>query len=126
MKKYYEGGDAGLEKYENPYQRTKAKKPLPSEIKTEGKSPVDKYIREPFRKANDQASKFFESKGLTNPVDVIDEELGGETVAEARARRQGMPVSKSSKYKSGGSVKSSASKRADGCAQRGKTRGKMV
>ena len=29
-------------------------------------------------------------------------------------------------YKSGGSVKSSASKRADGCAQRGKTRGKMV
>ena len=29
-------------------------------------------------------------------------------------------------YKSGGSIKSSASKRADGCAQRGKTRGKMV
>jgi hypothetical protein len=28
--------------------------------------------------------------------------------------------------KKGGSVKSSASKRADGCAQRGKTRGKMV
>ena len=28
--------------------------------------------------------------------------------------------------KSGGSVKSSASKRADGCAQRGKTKGKMV
>lgn len=30
------------------------------------------------------------------------------------------------KMKSGGPVKSSASKRADGCAQRGKTRGKMV
>lgn len=29
-------------------------------------------------------------------------------------------------YKKGGSVKSSASKRADGCAQRGKTKGKMV
>jgi hypothetical protein len=29
-------------------------------------------------------------------------------------------------YKKGGSVKSSASKRADGCAVRGKTRGKMV
>ena len=29
-------------------------------------------------------------------------------------------------YKSGGSVKSSASKRADGCATKGKTRGKMV
>lgn len=29
-------------------------------------------------------------------------------------------------YKKGGSTKSSASKRADGCAQRGKTKGKMV
>ena len=29
-------------------------------------------------------------------------------------------------YRKGGMVKSSASKRADGCAQRGKTRGKMV
>lgn len=29
-------------------------------------------------------------------------------------------------YKKGGKVKSSASTRADGCAQRGKTRGKMV
>ena len=95
------------------------KKPLPSEIKKEGKAPVDKYIKEPFRKANDQASKFLESKGLTNPIDVIDEELGGETVSEARARRAGMPTGKS--MKSGGSV-SSASKRADGCAIRGKTR----
>jgi len=39
--------------------------------------------------------------------------------AEARVKKErGM--------KSGGSVKSSASKRADGCAQRGKTRGRMV
>ena len=29
-------------------------------------------------------------------------------------------------FKKGGSVKSSASKRADGCATKGKTRGKMV
>lgn len=33
---------------------------------------------------------------------------------------------KTSCYKSGGSVKSSASSRADGCAQRGKTKGKFV
>lgn len=32
---------------------------------------------------------------------------------------------KAKNYAKGGSVKSSASKRADGCAQRGKTRGKM-
>lgn len=30
------------------------------------------------------------------------------------------------KYKKGGSVKSSASKRADGCATKGKTKGRMV
>jgi hypothetical protein len=38
---------------------------------------------------------------------------------EAQAGKQGVPMKK------GGSV-SSASSRADGCAQRGKTRGKMV
>lgn len=36
---------------------------------------------------------------------------------------EGQPYSP---YKKGGVVKSSASKRADGCAKRGKTRGKMV
>lgn len=34
--------------------------------------------------------------------------------------------SKFEQFKKGGAIKSSASKRADGCAQRGKTRGKMV
>ena len=119
-KRYQNGGDID----DIPSKPAPSKsKPLPSEIKKEGKAPVDKYIKEPFRKANDAASKLLESKGLTNPVDVIDEELGGETIEEARARRKGMPVSKSkpSNFKSGGSV-SSASKRADGCAIRGKTR----
>lgn len=36
------------------------------------------------------------------------------------------PVVKPVKKASGGAIKSSASKRADGCAQRGKTRGRMV
>ena len=35
-------------------------------------------------------------------------------------------VTKIDKYKSGGSVKSSASSKADGCAQRGKTKGRFV
>ena len=98
------------------------KKKLPSEtIKKDDKPPVEKYIKEPFRKVNDKVSNYLESKGLTNPVDVVDETFGGETVDEARARRAGMPVSKAtSSYKSGGSIKS-ASARADGCAIRGKT-----
>ena len=37
-----------------------------------------------------------------------------------------VPGKRQLKMKSGGSVKSSASKRADGCAVRGKTRGKMA
>jgi hypothetical protein len=41
-----------------------------------------------------------------------------QAAAEQAAAQSGM--------KKGGTVKSSASKRADGCAQRGKTRGKMV
>jgi hypothetical protein len=45
------------------------------------------------------------------------------TAAEQAAAEQ---AAAQSGMKKGGTVKSSASKRADGCAQRGKTRGKMV
>jgi hypothetical protein len=49
--------------------------------------------------------------------------------AEKRAaeisRRSSMGTTKPKKYAKGGSV-SSASKRADGCAQRGKTKGKFI
>ena len=130
VKRYEEGGkvfedasDAGLEQYT---RKGPGPKKLPSElIKGNDKPAFDKYVKEPFRKANDAASKFLESKGLTNPVDVIDEEFGGETVKEARARREGKPVSKGgSSFKSGGSV-SSASRRGDGIAVKGKTRGKI-
>ena len=45
-------------------------------------------------------------------------------------RNSGAPVSSGvpipAKMKKGGSVKSSASSRADGCAQRGKTRGRVI
>ena len=47
---------------------------------------------------------------------------------ETRKKESEAPTTRTemSKYKKGGSVKSSASKRADGCATKGKTRGKMV
>ena len=45
---------------------------------------------------------------------------------EARRRFDASSESDSPGYKKGGKVKSSASKRADGCAVKGKTRGKMV
>ena len=48
--------------------------------------------------------------------------------AEIRKKASKAPTTHTEigKYKKGGSVKSSASKRADGCATKGKTRGKMV
>jgi hypothetical protein len=49
---------------------------------------------------------------------VLDQEIRRET------RGVKKPLLK--KFKSGGTVKSSASKRADGCATKGKTRGRMV
>ena len=60
-------------------------------------------------------------------------DLLGESPKEAREREQeirretrGVKKPLFEKLKSGGTVKSSASKRADGCAQRGKTKGRMV
>jgi hypothetical protein len=100
-------------------------KPLPSEIKKESKAPVDKYIREPAKKLSDKVSDYADKVGLANPMEVVNEALGGETREESKARRAGMPTSKGSSMKAGGMV-SSASKRADGCAVKGKTRGKMV
>jgi hypothetical protein len=71
---------------------------------------------------SDKASEYLDKKGLANPVEVVNEALGGETREESKKRRDAAkekpePVKKAK----GGSV-SSASKRADGCAIRGKTR----
>jgi hypothetical protein len=80
---------------------------------------------------SDKVSDFADKRGLANPVEVINEALGGETREESKKRREEAkqptpaPVKKakggSVNYKAGGKV-SSASKRADGCAVRGKTR----
>ena len=74
-------------------------------------------------------NKIASTKGLANPVEVINEGLGGETREESKARREKakekevketpQPVKKMAK---GGS----ASSRADGCAIRGKTRGTII
>lgn len=56
------------------------------------------------------------------PVRRAEERIRREIAEEAEAKKQGKRIPKY--YKAGGSV--SASKRADGCARRGKTRGRMV
>ncbi len=104
---------------------------------------------------SDKVSGYTDKYGLANPIEVINESLGGETREESKKRRADMlakpltaeekavvksesakpaaPMSRekkemmrdAAKMSKGGKV-SSASKRADGIAQRGKTRGKMV
>ena len=50
----------------------------------------------------------------------------GAAADKASRERYKMDIGQYDEYSKGGSVKSSASKRADGCAQRGKTKGKIV
>jgi hypothetical protein len=57
------------------------------------------------------------------PLRRVEKRIQQEVDEELKAKKQGKKVPKY--YKSGGAI-SSASKRADGCAIRGKTKGRMV
>jgi hypothetical protein len=75
---------------------------------------------------SDKASEYLDKKGLANPAEVLNEALGGETREESKKRREeAKEKPEPKKMAKGGSV-SSASKRADGCATKGKTKGRMV
>jgi hypothetical protein len=77
-----------------------------------------------LRELSDKVSEFTDSKGLANPIEVIDEALGGQTREESKERRnkaKEIKLPEPIKKAKGGAI-SSASKRADGCAIRGKTR----
>ena len=76
---------------------------------------------------SDKASNYLDKKGLANPVEVVNEALGGETREESKKRREEakQPKPEPVKKAKGGMI-GSASKRADGCAIKGKTRGRMV
>jgi hypothetical protein len=69
---------------------------------------------------SDKVSDFADKRGLANPVEVVNEALGGETREESKKRREEAkePKPEPKKMRSGGT----ASARADGCAIRGKTR----
>jgi hypothetical protein len=80
-------------------------------------------MKQMLKGLSDKASNYLDTKGLANPVEVINEELGGETREESRKRREAAKEEPVKKAKGG--VIGSASKRADGCAIRGKTKGKL-
>jgi len=79
--------------------------------------------RPPFEvRYQDLGNKLAEIKHLKNERQKLKVETDPEIKRETRGMKKGGKVKK---YASGGSV-SSASKRADGCAQRGKTKGRIV
>jgi hypothetical protein len=115
VKRYEDGGDVSLEK----------------------KYPGAKITKVPPNEAPAAPKKLENPRGFI-PKDVMPEyERKAEKFEKAKEKRGGggggggvMPIDKMLKmnkmnYKAGGSV-SSASKRADGCAIKGKTKGRMV
>ena len=88
-------------------------------------------FKEAFADARAAGDKTFEYMGkkystaMAGPSFKDKAKKAGFTSAETKGGAALM-TRKDRAYKAGGSVKSSASKRADGCAVRGKTRGRMV
>jgi hypothetical protein len=78
-----------------------------------------------LREISDKVSEYTDKAGIANPIEVVDESLGGQTRQESKARRDAAKEKvvketpqPTKKMATGGS----ASSRADGCAIRGKTR----
>jgi hypothetical protein len=67
----------------------------------------------------DEMMRGEKSPGMEERLDKVGRESDAEFIRETRGKGK-------KKMAKGGSVKSSASKRADGCAVKGKTKGKMV
>ena len=88
-------------------------------------------MKEFIKGLSDKASNYLDSKGLANPVEVINEELGGETREESKVRREKAKDKSVKETPKPEAIKKmakggSASSRADGCAVRGKTKGTIV
>lgn len=88
-------------------------------------------MKEFVKGLSDKASNYLDSKGLANPVEVINEELGGETREESKVRREKAKEKSVKETPKPEAIKKmakggSASSRADGCCIKGKTRGKMI
>lgn len=70
---------------------------------------------------SDKISGVTDKYGLANPIEVVNEALGGETREESKKRREKAAESETVKKARGGYVKA-----ADGIAKRGKTKGRII
>jgi hypothetical protein len=84
-----------------------------------------KIKEEPLKESKSSASNSGSNSGSNERLGKMTERLGGSrvgfTVPDISNRKGGVI-----KMAKGGSVKSSASRRGDGCASKGKTKGRMV
>ena len=84
-----------------------------------------------MREMSDKVSEFTDKYGIANPIEVADEALGGQTREESKARRANAKMKEKTVEETSQPVKKmakggTASSRADGCAVRGKTKGRML
>ena len=92
-----------------------------AEMGARGKAAAEKFKEGKYGGAALEAAK-----GLGTTAKMYTSSLPKAAMHAAKNRLVDGPIKDKDKKAKGGMVKSSASKRADGCAQRGKTRGKMV
>jgi hypothetical protein len=121
--------------YPKDVKKPEEKKATPASSKTVAKgikqlsedSPAAKALREQ-RKQRLGANYAAQKRALDTAPEGPGKEALKKSVEKARRDYESSPMKRGGmvkKYASGGSVKSSASKRADGIAQRGKTRGRI-
>ena len=96
----------------------------PTKAADSGETSGKKSFSQAFREARDAGKDTFTWNGKKYTTEMAGEKKPKfeSSASEVSDYDEGRTTT----FKRGGSVKSSASKRADGCAQRGKTRGRMV
>ena len=88
--------------------------------------PEAKDVTEPLPGMLDPISQAYKDR-MDSRMQEADKKQDDKSMGPMKiAPKMMAPKKKPDGMKKGGMVRSSASKRADGCAQRGKTRGKMV
>jgi len=89
-----------------------------------------KSFSQAFREARAEGKDSFTWNGKKYTTEMAgakkDKKEESETFTKSEPEVEDTDEGRTTTFKRGGAVKSSASKRADGCAQRGKTRGRMI
>jgi predicted phosphoribosyltransferase len=128
MKKYAEGGKLPqdlvdeIARKENEEDRDLVMAPVRAGVKA-GKAVAEKLKKDLTGGAFTGARLNMPSNTRLGKLSAADTRLLNK---EDARKKNPYETEKESGYKKGGSVKSSASKRADGCAIKGKTKGRMV